>query len=687
MADKVVEMDILDDVTINSGADLNTITNDVGVVDPSVRQLNDNSSIDKMTNGNILKSANFVTGSIGWQIDGAGNAEFNNVTVRGTIIATTGAIGGFNIGSDYLRDVANSFGLSSTVTAGNDVRIWAGDTFANRATAPFRVYEDGSVVSTGLAVSKLDIPDTTTANSFHVDTAGNAWWGSNTASSYTTAPASVLNTGLATFNNVYVRGEIKSQVLSYGSVQVTAGSTVLALSGGTLKNDVTTVTSPTTFNVDITDPPSGHVQVFAVSDILRIKDGSGNDNWMTISSVSDQTTFFRYVSVKNSGTNATFFAGAAVSDYGQSGQGLIFSTVDSVNAPYISVQTHSGTPWISTTEQVRMGNLNGNMDYVTNIYGFTVGQSTGMLPNITIDPTNGLRIRAGTVNKLLIDPSGNTYFAGNFVAPFTAGQDITLGDSIMIADGTYTTTGTMTGSGSLSGSFLLLNPTTDWVGNKFTTPSVSSSLNSVTVHVGSNNGSSMTFTASIRATSGGLPTGSDLANSTTTWVTTTIATHTFTFSGPVLVTPNTLYALVIRSSSAQGGYQNNNGGSPAGRFTSSNSGSSWSTLTGYMDNGGGIPPTYNYSPTIAGLIYKTSAALNNEFANNFVGFAMENITKDNSGKISVSGVVNNLSGLSIGKTYFLSDTIGLIATSAGSQSRKIGLSISATSLLIKYDNF
>ena len=50
-------------------------------------------------------------------------------------------MGGFDIGSDYLRDTGNTFGLASTVTGGDDVRLWAGDTFANRATAPFSVTE------------------------------------------------------------------------------------------------------------------------------------------------------------------------------------------------------------------------------------------------------------------------------------------------------------------------------------------------------------------------------------------------------------------------------------------------------------------------------------------------------------------------------------------------------------------
>ena len=134
-----------------------------GVTEDRVRALIESTSRFK-TGMNVLmdgylKSQNFYTGVSGWQIDADGNIEGNNGNFRGditgasgtfsgTITATTGAIGGFNIGADYLKDVADSFGLASTVTGGNDVRFWAGDTFANRATADLRIYEDGSIIGT-----------------------------------------------------------------------------------------------------------------------------------------------------------------------------------------------------------------------------------------------------------------------------------------------------------------------------------------------------------------------------------------------------------------------------------------------------------------------------------------------------------------------------------------------------------
>lgn len=76
------------------------------------------------------------------------NWDGNTLTISGTISATTGFIGGFEIGADYIRDIGNTFGLASTVTGGNDVRFWAGAAFASRSTAPLRVYEDGSIIGT-----------------------------------------------------------------------------------------------------------------------------------------------------------------------------------------------------------------------------------------------------------------------------------------------------------------------------------------------------------------------------------------------------------------------------------------------------------------------------------------------------------------------------------------------------------
>jgi hypothetical protein len=60
--------------------------------------------------GGYIESSDFVSGSAGFQING-GVAEFNDVTVRGTIYATLGEVGGWTIGTDTLS--AGNVTLSS----------------------------------------------------------------------------------------------------------------------------------------------------------------------------------------------------------------------------------------------------------------------------------------------------------------------------------------------------------------------------------------------------------------------------------------------------------------------------------------------------------------------------------------------------------------------------------------------
>jgi len=77
----------------------------------------------------------------------------STLTITGVLNVSVGStIAGFTIGADYLRDVANSFGLASTVTGGDDVRFWAGSTYENRQTAPLRIYESGVIFSTTVPI-------------------------------------------------------------------------------------------------------------------------------------------------------------------------------------------------------------------------------------------------------------------------------------------------------------------------------------------------------------------------------------------------------------------------------------------------------------------------------------------------------------------------------------------------------
>ena len=87
----------------------------------------------------------------------------------------------------------------------------------------------------GLTVDELHIPDETTANSFHVETDGDSWWGATTAdfvSDPDNANAYVLKTGGAKFQDITLEGAVILKDLQAGSV--VAGTYIDALAVGKL---------------------------------------------------------------------------------------------------------------------------------------------------------------------------------------------------------------------------------------------------------------------------------------------------------------------------------------------------------------------------------------------------------------------------------------------------------------------
>jgi len=92
-------------------------------------------------------------------------------------------------------------------------------------------FNDGFFRGTIIARA-IDIPNSIATNSFHVDENGNSWWGTNTATGYATAPAYILNTGDARFNNVQITGTSTVG----GRLATTIGSAIN--SGGDFINDL-----------------------------------------------------------------------------------------------------------------------------------------------------------------------------------------------------------------------------------------------------------------------------------------------------------------------------------------------------------------------------------------------------------------------------------------------------------------
>ncbi len=266
----------------------------------------------------------------------------------------------------------------------------------------------------------------------------------------------------------------------------------------------------------------------------------------------------------------------------------------------------------------------------------------------------------------------------NLKTTLTAGEVLTAGDPVILSDGTSDTqvviATDIVGTYNIEGN--------NWCAQTFTAPAGATYLTSITFNGVRSAASDSTMIASIRETSAGLPTGTDIDGSTgNAVVSTTPLDFLCTLSTPVPVVPGTVYAIVMRVGSYGINIRYDSVDVYAGgnRVTSSNAGSNWSAV------GGDFVTKFNYSSTEAGKLYKTDASADDEYANNFIGFADANISADADGVITIAGIDANQTGLTPGAKQYLSDTPGEISESAGSQSRLVGRALSATEIKIIND--
>lgn len=110
-------------------------------------------------------------GSAPFRVTHAGALTATNATITGSITATTGSIGGWTIGAttisatnitltsgaantaNILAGTGSTAGGINSAAASGDIVFWSGNTFANRATAPFRVTAGGALTATSATIT------------------------------------------------------------------------------------------------------------------------------------------------------------------------------------------------------------------------------------------------------------------------------------------------------------------------------------------------------------------------------------------------------------------------------------------------------------------------------------------------------------------------------------------------------
>ena len=309
-----------------------------------------------------IKTTNFSSGLAGWQIDSGGHAEFGSLVSRGQIQAST-----------FSYD-------NITATAGSQIITKSASTVYLDMTIP----ANGTV--TGITIVDGGSGYTTGALTF---TGGGGSGAAGTVTSVHGVSGAILAVNISNAGSGY------------------NDDLTITRSGGSEATLVPTLSS-STWSMRIRKEPEGSASGFANGDICRIKavssSGAVNSTWFQISSLDTSSDVFdEMVCTYKSGTqNISYKAGTAVVDYGPSGQGFIYLTsiatandlAELQNSPYIVFGKHAAKPWSAITSITRIGELNGSYGYGSSAYGAAFGEYASGKANITIDSTNGIRIRS-----------------------------------------------------------------------------------------------------------------------------------------------------------------------------------------------------------------------------------------------------------------------------------------------------
>jgi hypothetical protein len=226
-------------------------------------------------------------------------------------------------------------------------------------------------------------------------------------------PDSGYRVNLGALTNKYLTlhaAELWVEMLVAQNTIATIGGRILVGPTTTLTVDLGSGVGDTTITVKHNEMASGDRVVLQANGALE---------WMAITSAPGGSagayTYSVTRDLDGSGRNA-WTAGDAVFNSGTTADGYIdlYSVAGllpgSTAGPTIVGNVRTGTTYSDVSPRWAVGNLNGLYGYGATTYGFAAGVPTGT--HVTVDATNGFRIRSNTTDKLVADASGNLTLAG-----------------------------------------------------------------------------------------------------------------------------------------------------------------------------------------------------------------------------------------------------------------------------------
>jgi len=267
----------------------------------------------------------------------------------------------------------------------------------------------------------------------------------------------------------------------------------------------------------------------------------------------------------------------------------------------------------------------------------------------------------GLLNDQTLDES-------DLLASVEAGEGLTAGQPVIMGDGTSTGEHSRIESGSPDGSQTVTSTT--WIAQKVVFEGHVRTIETIAFY--HEQGAGQTWTVRVRSTL----TGANLASGTfSPGVSSSGNTfRTVTLSAPLSVTPGTTYFLVFNASVSE---------TPQGKLTSiyadgeahrsTDSGATWAahpTIADFFVSvAGGV--------TLSGKLYKAWDTL----AARFIGFAVETKVSGQMTRVSPQPVVNQLTGLTAGSTYFLGTIFNRGTLTTTATARRVGIAVSSTRLI------
>ena len=215
--------------------------------------------------------------------------------------------------------------------------------------------------------------------------------------------------------------------------QALAGGQIISKSVAMVAEAFTVPAAGAAATLRVRDLPSAaNMAVFVSGDVVRLRTFSRSggsltiaDAWGVVTSYADgtggnegtQTWTFTRSSAPNAGAMAAgtvIQPDSIVLDYGTTGNGFYeVNAIDGaygLNSPYARIVSWTTHPATGQALRVQMGNLRGVYGYASTVYGIAMGDPTAA--NVTVEATNGVRLRQGTTDMIVLDASGNSYFAG-----------------------------------------------------------------------------------------------------------------------------------------------------------------------------------------------------------------------------------------------------------------------------------